>query len=158
MSIFRLRICGKARFYCFASSVIRAVCDTHLASPASADPRIADQGLCSWCFKSHRRKRMKFLDSFFQTKGYRPDVDGLMALAILAVVLFHAWPDHFGFGIFGVDIFFVISGYLITGIIIRDLDKGCFSFRQFYHRRILRIIPHPCYVFWLPVWQRASLC
>lgn len=81
-----------------------------------------------------------------------------MALAILAVVLFHAWPDHFGFGIFGVDIFFVISGYLITGIIIRDLDKGCFSFRQFYHRRILRIIPHPCYVFWLPVWQRASLC
>lgn len=84
---------------------------------------------------------MKLFETFFQNHDYRPDVDGLRALAVIVVVLFHAWPKHFGFGIFGVDIFFVISGYLITSIIIKDLDKGRFSFKKFYHRRILRIIP-----------------
>ena len=57
---------------------------------------------------------MKFIESFFQSRDYRPDVDGLRAFAVLAVMLFHAWPGQFGFGIFGVDVFFVISGYLIA--------------------------------------------
>ena len=73
--------------------------------------------------------------------AYRRDIDGLRALAVLPVVLFHF--DFLGFsgGFVGVDIFFVISGYLITSIIIGDMDLGRFSFALFYERRIRRIIP-----------------
>ena len=84
---------------------------------------------------------MKFIESFFQSRDYRPDVDGLRAFAVLAVMLFHAWPGQFGFGIFGVDVFFVISGYLITNIILKDIARGDFSLKKFYQRRILRILP-----------------
>jgi peptidoglycan/LPS O-acetylase OafA/YrhL len=72
---------------------------------------------------------------------HRTDLDGLRALAVLPVVLFHF--DFFGFGggFVGVDIFFVISGYLITSIIVADLRSGNFSFARFYERRIRRIIP-----------------
>jgi peptidoglycan/LPS O-acetylase OafA/YrhL len=72
---------------------------------------------------------------------YRPDIDGLRAVAVLAVVLFHAFPSVVRGGFVGVDVFFVISGYLISGIIFSTLAQGTFSFRDFYARRIRRIFP-----------------
>jgi peptidoglycan/LPS O-acetylase OafA/YrhL len=72
---------------------------------------------------------------------YRPDIDGLRAIAVLAVVAFHAFPAALGGGYVGVDVFFVISGYLITGIIVRALEVGTFSFAGFYARRARRILP-----------------
>lgn len=72
---------------------------------------------------------------------YRPDIDGLRAVAVLAVVVFHAFPNWLKGGFIGVDIFFVISGYLISTIIFENLDKGTFSFSEFYARRIKRIFP-----------------
>lgn len=70
---------------------------------------------------------------------YRPDIDGLRAVAVLAVVAFHAFPSWVRGGFIGVDVFFVISGYLISTIIFEDLDGGAFSFTEFYCRRIRRI-------------------
>ncbi|WP_161554180.1 acyltransferase family protein [Stenotrophobium rhamnosiphilum] len=72
---------------------------------------------------------------------YRADVDGLRAVAILPVVLFHAGIDAFSGGYVGVDVFFVISGYLITSILLNDLHSGRFSIASFYERRIRRIFP-----------------
>ena len=72
---------------------------------------------------------------------YRPDLDGLRAIAILSVVFFHFDFATFGGGFVGVDIFFVISGYLITSIIVSELKLGSFSFARFYERRIRRIVP-----------------
>jgi len=72
---------------------------------------------------------------------YRPDVDGLRAYAVLAVVAFHAFPTRFTGGFIGVDVFFVISGYLISTIIYKNLDNETFSFGEFYRRRINRIFP-----------------
>ncbi|MBQ4132424.1 MAG: acyltransferase [Desulfovibrionaceae bacterium] len=72
---------------------------------------------------------------------YRPDVDGLRAVAVIGVLIFHAFPNWLPGGFVGVDIFFVISGFLITGILLREQDNGSFSFRRFYARRIRRIFP-----------------
>lgn len=72
---------------------------------------------------------------------YRPDIDGLRAIAVLSVVAFHAFPEWIAGGFIGVDIFFVISGYLISTIILENLDRGTFSFVDFYSRRIRRIFP-----------------
>ena len=72
---------------------------------------------------------------------YRPDIDGLRAVAVLAVVAFHAFPSWVRGGFIGVDVFFVISGYLISTIIFENLDGGTFSFTEFYARRIKRIFP-----------------
>lgn len=71
---------------------------------------------------------------------YRPDVDGLRAVAVMLVLLFHAGLGFPG-GFIGVDVFFVISGFLITGLIIKDLESGTFSLTDFWVRRIRRIIP-----------------
>ncbi|HWB07029.1 MAG TPA: acyltransferase family protein [Verrucomicrobiales bacterium] len=72
---------------------------------------------------------------------YRPDIDGLRALAVAAVVFYHAHVPGFSGGYTGVDVFFVISGYLITGILSRDLLKKQFSLVEFYERRARRILP-----------------
>jgi peptidoglycan/LPS O-acetylase OafA/YrhL len=73
--------------------------------------------------------------------GYREDIDWLRAIAVLAVVAFHfEAPGVFG-GFVGVDIFFVISGYLITGIIQSEIQSGTFSFARFYERRVRRLLP-----------------
>ena len=72
---------------------------------------------------------------------YRPDIDGLRALAVLAVVIFHAFPAVLPGGFIGVDVFFVISGFLITSIILKGLEQDSFSFTQFYAHRIRRIFP-----------------
>ena len=72
---------------------------------------------------------------------YRPDVDGLRAVAVLAVLAFHAFPQSAPGGFAGVDVFFVISGFLITGIILDGLQDGRFSFADFYWRRVRRIFP-----------------
>ncbi len=72
---------------------------------------------------------------------YRPDIDGLRAVAVMAVVVFHGFPDYFKGGFIGVDIFFVISGFLISTILFENLNRGTFSFREFYIRRIRRIFP-----------------
>ncbi|MDC6354871.1 MULTISPECIES: acyltransferase family protein [unclassified Robiginitalea] len=82
---------------------------------------------------------MKIPGKWVSGKKYREDIDGLRAIAVIAVIAF-----HFGYlpaGYLGVDVFFVISGFLITGIIYRGFIKGQFSIRDFYLRRIKRIIP-----------------
>ena len=76
-----------------------------------------------------------------KVSSYRPDIDGMRALAILSVVLFHAFPNVVKGGFVGVDIFFVISGYLISGIIFKGLDENRFSFGSFYSHRVKRIFP-----------------
>jgi peptidoglycan/LPS O-acetylase OafA/YrhL len=73
--------------------------------------------------------------------AYRPDIDGLRAVAVGLVVLFHAWPKWLRSGFIGVDVFFVISGFLITSIILKDLKQRAFTIRGFYVRRIRRIFP-----------------
>lgn len=73
--------------------------------------------------------------------NYRPDIDGLRAIAVILVIAFHAFPDQLRSGFIGVDIFFVISGYLITSIIAADLKTGTFSFQDFYSKRVRRIFP-----------------
>jgi len=72
---------------------------------------------------------------------YRPDIDGLRAVAVLLVVFHHAFPQVLKGGFIGVDVFFVISGFLISTIIFQSLEQGAFSFLDFYKRRVKRIFP-----------------
>jgi peptidoglycan/LPS O-acetylase OafA/YrhL len=73
--------------------------------------------------------------------SYRPEIDGLRAVAVLSVILFHSGLTFFSGGYVGVDIFFVISGYLITSLILSELDSNSFSLLSFYERRVRRILP-----------------
>lgn len=84
---------------------------------------------------------MSSIASHLSHPKYRPDIDGLRAIAIIAVVWFHAYPSSLRSGFIGVDIFFVISGFLISSIIFSNLERGTFSFGEFYIRRIRRILP-----------------
>ena len=77
----------------------------------------------------------------YSNNAYRPDIDGLRAVAILPVVFYHSGLGLFPGGYIGVDVFFVISGFLITGIIAREVDAGRFSILGFYERRARRILP-----------------
>lgn len=77
---------------------------------------------------------------------YRREIDGLRALAVTAVVLYHFWPGVFDYGYLGVDVFFVISGFLITLYIYEELTNGSFSLKTFYQRRIVRILPVALFV------------
>jgi peptidoglycan/LPS O-acetylase OafA/YrhL len=89
----------------------------------------------------YHRASVNFTRSKEQYLQYRPEIDGLRALAVLPVILFHAGFDTFSGGFIGVDIFFVISGYLITTIILADLNNEAFSITNFYERRARRILP-----------------
>lgn len=73
--------------------------------------------------------------------SYRKEIDGLRAIAVLVIILFHMQLPGFSGGFIGVDVFFVVSGFLITQIIVSSLNTGQFSFRDFYVRRVTRIIP-----------------
>ncbi|MDI1353137.1 MAG: acyltransferase, partial [bacterium] len=87
------------------------------------------------------------MDELFLKKSqYRADIDGLRALAVISVVLYHFFPEILPGGFIGVDVFFVISGYLISLIIFSNIKKGTFSYKEFYTRRILRIFPSLCLV------------
>ena len=72
---------------------------------------------------------------------YRREIDGLRAVAVLVIIFFHMKIPGFRGGFIGVDVFFVVSGFLITQIIVSSLNTGQFSFRDFYIRRVTRIIP-----------------
>ena len=94
--------------------------------------------------------------------GYRREIDGLRAVAVLPVILFHAGFEVFSGGFVGVDVFFVISGYLITSIILRERGEGRFSILKFYERRARRILPAlfvvvlaclPFALAWMLPWQ-----
>ena len=76
-----------------------------------------------------------------QPLSYRPDIDTLRAIAVLPVIIFHFNKHWLPGGFLGVDVFFVISGFLITLIMIKEMKAGVFSFKQFYIRRIKRILP-----------------
>jgi peptidoglycan/LPS O-acetylase OafA/YrhL len=73
--------------------------------------------------------------------SYRPDIDGLRAIAVVVVVLYHAFPNLLPGGFVGVDIFFIISGYLISSVLFQSIHSNSFSIFDFYSRRIRRIFP-----------------
>jgi peptidoglycan/LPS O-acetylase OafA/YrhL len=92
--------------------------------------------------ESLKRKMLNKLFSTVQGNTfYRPDIDGLRAIAVLLVVLFHAFPNKLTGGFVGVDIFFVISGYLISSIILKEIAGNKFTILGFYKKRINRIYP-----------------
>src|SRR3979490_1269815 len=90
---------------------------------------------------SAARPRMTQLDGGLTQLKYRAYIDGLRAIAVLSVVGFHAFPDWIFSGFVGVDVFFVISGFLISTLILTNLSRHHFSFADFYARRIRRIFP-----------------
>jgi peptidoglycan/LPS O-acetylase OafA/YrhL len=85
-----------------------------------------------------------YLAKIFKSENaikYRPDIDGLRAISVIAVIFFHSGVKIFSGGYIGVDIFFVISGYLITTLVFDEIKSGTFSYRNFYKRRIARLLP-----------------
>jgi peptidoglycan/LPS O-acetylase OafA/YrhL len=101
--------------------------------------------------RCHKPRKSRFKRSPERTRNsaqmttnasaYRPDIDGLRALAVISVVLYHLRFRYLKGGFVGVDVFFVISGYLITRHVASDMEAGSFSFLSFYDRRIRRIFP-----------------
>lgn len=112
-----------------------------VSSSVVRDKSEADDALGS---KEHREKEGRsrhFTTDLRNHPAYRPDIDGLRAVAIIPVVIFHAFPALLPGGFVGVDIFFVISGFLISSIIFKGLQRRNFSFPAFYANRIKRIFP-----------------
>ena len=72
---------------------------------------------------------------------YRADIDGLRSIAVIPVILFHLGFNWISGGYLGVDVFFVISGYLITTILLKDITSNSFSMKEFWFKRIKRILP-----------------
>jgi peptidoglycan/LPS O-acetylase OafA/YrhL len=82
------------------------------------------------------------VSSVSASRGFQPEIQGLRAIAVMAVLVFHVWPDVLPGGYIGVDVFFVISGYLITGLLLREVERsGRISLVNFYRRRIRRLLP-----------------
>jgi peptidoglycan/LPS O-acetylase OafA/YrhL len=102
-------------------------------------PETRDGGASS--AHSHAHTDTRATPSHLRSPKYRPDIDGLRAIAVLSVLAFHAFPSIVRGGYVGVDLFFVISGYLISTIIFESLEKDRFTYREFYARRIRRIFP-----------------
>ena len=86
-------------------------------------------------------KKFQFIPIIKHNLKYNPSLDGIRGIAVTLVLLFHIWPEYFSFGYVGVDIFFVLSGFLITQIIYTKLEQNNFSFKEFYRNRIRRIFP-----------------
>ena len=82
---------------------------------------------------------------------YRAEIDGMRAFAVIAVIMFHAGFELFSGGFLGVDIFFVISGYLITNILIEDLENNEFNIINFYQKRARRILPALTFIIFLSI-------
>lgn len=99
--------------------------------PMSVAPRLGVDNVGEFTHPSRQRTH----------PHYRPDIDGLRAIAVLSVVAFHVAPGRIPGGFIGVDIFFVISGFLISSIILNALENNAFSFVEFYSRRIKRLFP-----------------
>jgi len=114
---------------------------------AIREKKVAPVIRCGFFFKIYqdlqmgRRISTSLARMHLNKSHYRPDIDGLRALAVLAVLLFHLDPRLLPGGFLGVDVFFVISGFLITSILVREMEAGDFSFVRFYERRIRRIVP-----------------
>jgi peptidoglycan/LPS O-acetylase OafA/YrhL len=79
---------------------------------------------------------LNFIPIVNHSLKYNSSLDGLRGIAILLVLFFHIWPDVFSFGYVGVDIFFVLSRFLITQIIYTKLENNTFSFKEFYRNRV----------------------
>ena len=77
---------------------------------------------------------------------YRKDIGGLRAVAVLPVLIFHAKLGFFHGGFLGVDVFFVISGFLITSILVEEISQKTFSFANFYERWVRRLLPAPIFM------------
>lgn len=84
---------------------------------------------------------MKHTEGMRPRTALRTDIQALRAVAVLAVLVFHVWPSAAPGGYVGVDVFFVISGFLITGVLLKDIEDGGLDFRRFYARRIRRLLP-----------------
>ena len=92
---------------------------------------------------------MKLVNKNLSVINYQPEIDCLRAVAVFFVILFHFELFNLTGGFIGVDVFFVISGYLITSLVIKDIINNKFSFVDFYLRRIRRIIVHAGMLAWL---------
>lgn len=100
-----------------------------------------DYGISEDFMQCHTIRFMSQQGFKLRQQEYRPDIDGLRAVAISSVLAFHTFPQLLSGGFLGVDVFFVISGFLIAGIVLREQAAGMFILANFYHRRVRRIFP-----------------
>src|SRR5690606_8329219 len=130
----RLSESGRARI-CLCSLQFR-ICNAHRACQPFA--RTATRGGAT----TASPEGWRMTAGSVRATVIRPEIQGLRAVAVSAVLLFHVWPDLVSGGYVGVDVFFVISGFLITSLLIREVEaKGSIDFRSFYLRRARRLLP-----------------
>ena len=125
---------------------------TRTGVDAPATPRTLPRSL----FGNLRLSRQMGAAAIDHRSGYRPDIDGLRAIAVLSVVLYHAAVAATSGGFVGVDVFFVISGYVISKSLQADLERGHFSVMSFYERRVRRIFP-AMFVMFAATWLVAFM-